>query len=221
MFKKKLPATVFAFLLMSSVALAQAPPCPANDPTAVPVDTLSTTLSFASTNTSGTSDTADTTQVLDSSGTDTSVSYRTSGTATGDVIVEISIWRTQNGNVYSIQPGSIRFSGDDRAIDSMPTKMLFDLIAQAAVGQGHTAGYSTCPANCGNNFVRVSLPACVRRLGSGKATRFESCRPGACCTRTYSLCCPDGNGTPTIRLVGSSGSDCSGDTGPGCMPVCN
>jgi hypothetical protein len=103
----------------------------------------------------------------------------------------------------------------------MSTQMLFDLLAQAAIGRGMSAGYSVCAESCTSNVARISLPACVRRLGQGTGTRFESCDPGSCCLRTYAICCSDGLGAPRLTLVGSMSSGCSaGSIGSGCEPVC-
>lgn len=217
----KLPATVCAFLLMSSIALAQAPPCISDNPDAVPIDTIRTSLSIASIDDPAV---ADTTVAVDSSSADTSISYRAKGKSNGQITLDICIWRTETGITYSIPLNSIRFSGEGSAIDSMPTATLFDLLAQAAIGQGLAAGYSTCPRVCGTGFVHVVLPACVRRSGKGLDTKFESCVPDACCDRTYSICCPDGGTTPYIELVGAAGADCpAGDAANGgtCESLCH
>lgn len=217
----KLPATVCAFLLMSSIALAQAPPCISGDSTATPIDTIQTSLTIASVAEPVIADTA---VVVDSSSVSSGVSFRTKGKSNGQITLDICIWRTATGITYSIPLNSIRFSGDGSAIDSMSTATLFDLMAQAAIGQGFAEGYSTCPQVCGSGFVHVVLPACVRRLGKGLDTKFESCVPGACCDRTYSLCCPNGGTAPYVELVGASGADCpAGDAANGgtCESLCH
>ncbi len=217
----KLPATVCAFLLMSSIALAQAPPCISDDPAAVPIDTIRTSLAIASIDEPVIADPA---IVVDSSSTGSGISYRTKGKSNGQITLDICIWRTQTGITYSIPLNSIRFSGDGSAIDSMPTATLFDLMAQAAIGQGFAEGFTTCPPVCGGTFVHVVLPACVRRLGKGLDTKFESCVPDACCDRTYSLCCPNGGTAPYVELVGAAGADCpAGDAANGgdCESLCH
>lgn len=214
---KKLAATVCAFLLALSFASAQSAPCVSGDPTAVPVDTLRTTLQVVSPIDPATQDTGATGGVGDS------VVFRSKAKSNGQITLEIFIWRVQNGGiVYSIDPNSITFSGDGSVIDSMSTQMIFDLLVQAAIGQGLNAGYSSCSnGSCENNLVRISLPSCVKRTGRGVDTRFVSCEPESCCLRTYALCCPLGSTAPVLHLVGMQGNGCSGASiGSGCESLC-
>ncbi len=210
---RKLAATVCALVLVSSMAYAQAPSCVASDPTAVPVDTIRTTLTIAPPDsTSGDSSTA--------ADQPKGGALRAKAKSNGQITLEICIWRTQMGIVYSITPSSFTFGGDGSVIDSLLTSTIFDLASQTAIGQGIVKGYSTCSADCSNNIVLVQVPSCVQRTGGGISTQFISCETGSCCMRSYNVCCPDGSGAPTLQLVGTSGGGCGASSGSGCESLC-
>jgi len=204
---KTATAIVLAFIALTSAAFSQTR-CVQNDPAAVRVGTMTTTVVFPSSTQNE--------EVFKDS-----TSYATKPKSSG-VGFEITVWRINGQTIYSVDPRTMTFNGDGPTIDSMKTLDLFNLIAQVVVGQGLSNGYSSCTGTCRENLVKVSLPACVERVGSGVNTRFEWCNPGDCCVRTYAVCCSDGTNAPFITLVGSSGSTCtgSGPTGGRCESTC-
>jgi hypothetical protein len=164
----------------------------------------------------------DTSGVVRSDTGPTGESYGTKPKNTGDVVIEITVWTINNRTVYVPNLTGATFTGSDAAIDNMSTMDLLNLIAQVGIGQGFSEGYSTCPATCCGNVVKVAYPACISRVGRGLNTRFESCGGDGCCIRSYSLCCPDGGNAPYVRLMGSSGGTCSGTgaSGSACESTC-
>ena len=124
-----------------------------------------------------------------------------------DIVIE----RTNAGRIdAAIDPTTIKFSGDCSGLNAMSTSQIFDMIAMTTVSQEVGQGYITCPSSCVNPVItKIYLPACVHRSGSDSTTRFESCSPTSCCVRTYSVCCPNGTGSPVITLLSSQSSGCT------------
>lgn len=215
---KTATAVVIAFIVLASAAFSQTR-CMQNDPSAVPIGRMTTSIAFQSNVEDIYKDSTGVQQ--DSTDRDTAVSG-TKPKNNGQVSIEVLVWRINGQIIYSVDPQAITFSGSDEAIDSMPTMQLFDLMAQVIVGQGFANGFSGCSGTCGNTIVKVNFPACVARVGRGIATRLESCNPGYCCTRSYSICCPNGGGAPFVTLVGSTGAACSGSgpSGGRCESTC-
>lgn len=148
--------------------------------------------------------------------------FSTSGHVTG-MIWELMIGRTSGGQTnYYINPASISFSGDGTAVDAMTTLQVFDLIATATVSQGISLGATPCPSSCGTpSYATVVQPSCVNRTGSGTSTSFGSCPSPGCCIRTYSVCCPNGQGSPVVTLISSQSSGCSAmGAGGNCSSTC-
>jgi hypothetical protein len=216
---KTATAIVLAFIALTSAALSQTR-CVQNDPAAVRIGTMTTSVTFQSSTPYGETY-KDSSFVGDTSQPEDSSSYGTKPKSSG-VGIEVTVWRVNGQVIYSVDPRMLTFSGDGPTIDSMRTMDLFNLMAQVIIGQGLSNGYSTCTGTCRENLVKVSFPACVARVGSGVNTRFESCNPGECCVRTYAVCCSDGSNAPFIQLVGSSGSACSGSgpSGTNCESTC-
>jgi len=143
---------------------------------------------------------------------------------TGQIIWEMVLWNTSGGPNISIDPASIRFSGEDQAIDNMSVDELLDLIAQTSILQAIASGRFPCPSVCGGAAFSISFPACVSRIGAGVNTQIVPCEGAGCCTRLYEVCCPGGGGAPVIVRVAAQGGDCSGAAGAGgsaCVSTCN
>lgn len=200
-------ATLFAILFLSGAAFAQTS-CLSQNATAVPIDTVQATIALAPATETPRGDTS------------TSIDGGTYKTGTTGIIVDLVYFRVGDRIECGVTAESIRFNGiDPDKIDSLSTMELFNLISQVALGQALNNGYTGCSNTCRNTF-RVNLPACVERNGRGLETRFSSCRPGYCCTRIYSLCCPDGSTSPVVKLIGTeNGGDCAG-VGPTCQSTC-
>lgn len=142
------------------------------------------------------------------------------GASVSQVIHDICVWRTSAGRVeYVINVESIRFSGNCADADSISTADLFDLLAQADISQGIALGYATCGDLCGDTeTTRVYEDACVQRVGSGCATQFTVCAGSGFCSRRYNVCCPNGPGSPVLRLLSTDAPAC---TGFGCESTCH
>lgn len=114
--------------------------------------------------------------------------------------------------------------GDGALIDALSTRELFDIIAMAAVSKAIAQGTTNCPVNCGvtGETVRVIIPSCVKRIGSGSGTMFADCNPGTQCVREFIVCCANSLGVPLIQEInpGGSGGGC-GANSEGCEPTCN
>lgn len=134
---------------------------------------------------------------------------------------EVIVDRTSGGQVnYRIDPGTIRFQGDAAVINSLSTSQVFDLIATTTVSNGVAIGTTPCPTSCTTpSYATVVQPSCISRSGSGESTRFDACYSSGCCRRTYSVCCPNGPGSPQVVLVNSQGTTCLG-MGGGCESTC-
>jgi hypothetical protein len=165
--------------------MSQTLPC--SDPSSVPVDTftVSTTLSSA---------------------------FQGLTRGYGGGIWEVVVEATPDGQTnYIISLPSISFTGDASAVDGMTASEFFDLLARASVAEAVALGKVPCPGSCEKPaIVKITQPACVRRVGSGSETQFLPCDDG-CCTREFAVCCPDGPDSPQITLVSSSstGSSCA------------
>jgi len=138
------------------------------------------------------------------------VSFSTSSSS-ASIAVEAFVGRTLSGRTdYIINTSSIKFSGDGSGINSKSTLQIFDMIAMATVSQGISQGLTNCPTSCTNPTVtKVITSGCVHRSGSDTNTHFEPCSPTSCCVRTYSVCCPNGTGSPVITLLSSQSSGCT------------
>jgi hypothetical protein len=125
-----------------------------------------------------------------------------------DVIVN----RTSQGFVdYRVDVTSIRFAGDDAAVNGTSTLTLFDIIDRTTVAQGVAKGHTPCPVSCETPAsARVTQLGCVLRLGSGVGTMFQPCPDPGCCSRLYTVCCPNGATAPVITLISAEGPNCSG-----------
>jgi len=134
---------------------------------------------------------------------------------------ELLVERTSSGQTnYVINASSIRFTGDATVVNSMSTTQIFNLIATATVSQGVAVGFTGCPPTCDKpSYATVVQPSCVERTGSGDSTHFEPCPSPGCCIRTYSVCCPNGPGSPQIVLIGSQSSGCPSVDGQ-CSSTC-
>ncbi len=136
------------------------------------------------------------------------------------VVFDVTTFRSASGQIgYSVDPKTIRFSGDGAAVDGSTTLQIFDLIAKSAVSKGLALGYPACPIPCeAPAVVTVGFPSCVTRIGAGLGTTFDTCGTG-CCTRYYTVCCPTGVLSPSITLLRVDTKPCAGGL-PECEPTC-
>lgn len=139
----------------------------------------------------------------------------------GNVVWEIYVERTSSGQtVYKINPASISFTGSCDSVNGMPTSAIFDMLAKATVINGIALGHTSCPSQCTPpTTTTVVMPACVSRTGSGSTTHFTTCSGSGCCTRYYSVCCPNGQGAPIVTLIGSNSTGCSSSS-TSCQTTC-
>jgi hypothetical protein len=133
---------------------------------------------------------------------------------------QVIVTRSTEGLIdYTVDVTTIRLSGEDGAINQLPTLMIFDAVGKTTVAQGVAKGYTPCPVSCDlPSTARVKEQGCVTRNGQGAATQFLPCADSGCCTRTYTVCCPDGATMPVITLVRSEGAACTGLGG--CQSTC-
>ena len=183
----KRAVTALALLLLLSIPGWANPTTSCVDSTAVPIDTVTSELTLAT---------------------------------TGQAIWEWFVGRTSNGQtIYSINPESIHFTGNCDSLNGMSTASIFDLLAKTTVAQGIALGYTKCSTSCSPpTTVTVVIPACVQRTGTSSSTHFYTCSNSGCCIRYYGVCCPNGNGAPTVTFLGSTSSGCSPTTG--CESTC-
>lgn len=140
--------------------------------------------------------------------------------ASSSVVFELVTGRSANGQIsHTVDPRTIRFSGEDAAVDGATTAQIFDVIAKSSVAKGVALGYPTCPISCDAPVVvSVAFPSCVTRAGQGIGTTFDACGTG-CCTRYYSVCCLTGVASPSITLLQVDTKPCVGGL-PTCEPTC-
>lgn len=140
--------------------------------------------------------------------------------SSSQIISEIWVTRSAGGQIqYVVNPQLIYFSGDGSKVDAMSTTQIFDLVAQAAVSEGISLGYTSCPGSCTSPATAiVRIPACVLRTGTGILTHFTVCSGSGCCVRVYDVCCPNGAGAPSVTLSSSSSPGCSPTSG--CESTC-
>jgi hypothetical protein len=190
--------------MMSNAAFSQSTPCPLSPESGLkPVDTLHVSVSV-------------------SGGSATSSGDKKGGTAgkgkraTGDINFDVVVLNSDpttggTGPGFSISPSTIHYTGDASIVDGMSTKAIFDLMCQTAISQLVAQGQISCSPTCPGPITwKLSTPACVQRVGSGSATQFLVCDENSCCTRYYTVCCPNGPSAPVIQMVMSESSGCAG-----------
>ncbi len=134
-------------------------------------------------------------------------------------IWDVIVTRTVSGNIaLSVDSRSIRFSGDNEGIDNTSTLALFDLIDMVSISQAINREFIPCPVPCDQPLlVTIASQACVQRAGSGISTSFMQTCGDACCTRTYSVCCPSGTASPTLTLIRVDNPGCAAGS---CQSTC-
>lgn len=132
---------------------------------------------------------------------------------------DVTVNRNPEGEyAFKVDPASIQFSGDGRAVDGSSTFSLFESMSRATAQRGVVLGYPPCPVLCDQPImIRVLTPGCVDRTGSGLSTKFAACEDVGCCTRQYSVCCPTGQSSPIITFISAEGPVCP--LGP-CASTC-
>lgn len=136
------------------------------------------------------------------------------------VVFDVTTFRTASGQIgHAVDPKTIRFTGEDAAVDGSTTAQIFDLIAKSGIAKGLALGYPACPIPCeAPVVVTFGFPSCVTRTGLGVGTTFDSCGTG-CCIRYYTVCCPSGVQSPSITLLRVDTKPCGGGL-PICEPTC-
>jgi hypothetical protein len=148
---------------------------------------------------------------------DVSAALRGSSGTSTQIIWEIVFVQISGGHIdIAVDASSIHFSGDGWKVDAMSTLQIFDMIGEASIRAGITAGHIQCSDSC--TITHILLPACVARLGTGLETHFAPCGP-QCCIREYSVCCPPGI-DPVITLLSASSPGCSPASSGECEPTC-
>jgi hypothetical protein len=139
----------------------------------------------------------------------------------GDIIaITIIVFVNDNRTDLAVNLESITFNTTDEWVNQTSTQTIFSMIADAALTKALADGHIICPANCSqvSQMTRVIFPSCVQRTGSGVDTRFSSCIPNAITYRDYTVCCPNGIGTPEFINVNNESSGCQGGV-MGCEPT--
>ncbi len=132
--------------------------------------------------------------------------YLQSGDRITQVVHDVVVTRTSNGEIiHKINTESIMFAGSAALVNETSTVALFDALSSSTVRQAAMVGFPSCPASCtAPAMVRVEVPACVTRSGSGLETRFMSCGVQECSWRMFSLCCPNGSAQPNVNFIDRS-----------------
>lgn len=137
--------------------------------------------------------------------------YLQSGDRITQVVHDVVVTRALNGEIiHKINVETIMFSGNATLVNETSTVALLDALSASTVRQAAEMGYPSCPLSCtAPAMVRVEMPACVSRNGTGLTTRFMSCGVQECSWRQYTLCCPNGAGQPSVGLLAKSrGTQC-------------
>jgi hypothetical protein len=140
-----------------------------------------------------------------------------------NVRCDVCTWRTSGGSgtELTIDPASIRFTGDSQTPDTIDVVTLFNFLSQTAVVQAYSLGYITCPPVCSDTYTsKVYQASCVQRNGSGSSTLFSACGSGDFCAQVYKICCPNGMGSPAISYLRSEGTICTGGVSGTCLATC-
>ena len=142
-----------------------------------------------------------------------------SKTASGHVIVDVSVWSIQGRPAISISDGTVEYKGDPTILGNTTAAELFRMLTQAAIGQAVARGDIACTPDCNttNGTVQIIQPACVHREPSYDGMNFVSCDGYACCVKTYMVCCPDGSSSPVVKEISSKSSGC---VDPKCESTC-
>ena len=132
--------------------------------------------------------------------------YLQSGDRITQVVHDVVVTRTGNGEIiHKVNVETIMFNGSAALVNETSTVALFDALSASTVRQAAMAGFPACPASCtAPAMVRVEIPACVTRGGSGLGTRFVSCGIQECSWRMYTLCCPNGGTQPSVSFIDRS-----------------
>lgn len=140
--------------------------------------------------------------------------------STSEVRCDVCTWRVSGGGIeFTIDESSIRMNGGSGS--GIDTYLLFDLIARAAVERGIALGYLSCGGSClEGTGTKVYHASCVERTGAGIDTRFIPCGAVPVGYRSYSVCCPVGEGSPIITTRSISGVQCAGGSS-GCRSTCH
>jgi len=119
-----------------------------------------------------------------------------------DVITVLGGFRTQSGKIeYQIMTDSIRFNGPDDLINNTPTAKVYASLAREAMIQGVMRGWTPAPDCATPWYANVYSEPCVRRMGTGAATRFIPCDRVNFSTWKYSICHNAGDTMPTINRI--------------------
>lgn len=131
----------------------------------------------------------------------------------------ICVWRTSTGSVDLIgDPASVKFSGT--CLTDIPASSLFGMLGQAAASKAVALGYVQCGSKCdGAVAVRYKTVTCVKQSGTGTLATFGECTDVQC-VRSYTVCCPNGPGSPSISRAPEVNTGC-GDTPIGCQSACD
>jgi hypothetical protein len=134
---------------------------------------------------------------------------------------DVCTWVVSGGGTdITLDASSVHAVSGGGALDSTSTITLFSLFAQVAVAQSVAYGYLTCQATCGGGVsTHVFASSCVTRTGSGSTTAFSPCDQQYFCNRSYRVCCPNGQGSPSITLLGTDAPACT--SGNGCQNICS
>ena len=112
-------------------------------------------------------------------------------------------WRLQSGQIeYSIDAGTVEFSGDQEPVASLSAAELFDIVARESIVAGFDNGYSDCPLT-GSAATGLTVASCGQMSSSGFSPSGTNLS-----RRAYSVeCTPQ---TPVANLVGVTGTfECS------------
>jgi hypothetical protein len=125
--------------------------------------------------------------------------------ATGDIIVEVTIFLTGNNQVsFAASSSTIHFT--DGTVNDLSTSQVYDLIGVASVATANSLGYIHC-SNGTDVAATVTAESCVSRTGYGSSTKFTPLNYDNYSSRQYNDVC--GTAT-TIDLLNTVDPGCSG-----------
>ncbi len=138
------------------------------------------------------------------------------------VIIAVGQFVILNSNPgYLLDPDSIRFSGDNDFINSIPTDKVFEFLAQEIVRQGTLLGYTPYSTDCLVPVrTKVYSASCVTRQWLGALTTIAACSTGENIWE-YAVCKAPTNSTLNVtRVPYTNTAICSGQPGQACEPTC-
>lgn len=130
---------------------------------------------------------------------------------------EVCVWSVAGRIDYVGDINSVLTSGNEGIADSTGTADVFEMLSYATAATGLSLGYSRCETNCNKaSIVRVLQAVCVKRTGSGSATRYSACGEPSYGHSEFSVCCDTSTGEPNFFLRSRHLNACNNGESIGC-----